>query len=343
MNKKKWFIVSILLAVLAGAAFYFLYFIKTPTYALNETRLAVKEHDTTKFTRYVDVNSVMDNAFDDIIKAESKINNDNIFSNPFALGILHMLKPSVVELMSKEAVERVAQTKQDAASSAQPVDPVPDAMKRNLERHIPLDKMTVKDLQLTKHDGDNATASLLLHDGTLDKDFVAELVMQHNEKGDWQIKKVGNLSTLIEQFVAAKRAKQAAENKPIMERLNKALQATSERLTITKDPNDEKHTATLTATIMAKNTSDVAIKRMYYDVMVFNNKDKQIYSYPEHYQGYIAPGQAVELTTKKTLNEMLPDDKALMNFDVANEKIKIQVTYISFDNGNVLSPKDYVE
>ena len=167
MNKKKWFIVSILLAVLAGAAFYFLYFIKTPAYALNETRLAVKEHDTTKFTRYVDVNSVMDNAFDDIIKAESKINNDNIFSNPFALGILHMLKPSVVELMSKEAVERVAQTKQDAASSAQPVDPVPDAMKRNLERHIPLDKMTVKDLKLTKHDGDNATASLLLHDGTL--------------------------------------------------------------------------------------------------------------------------------------------------------------------------------
>ena len=167
--------------------------------------------------------------------------------------------------------------------------------------------------------------------------------MQHNEKGDWQIKKVGNLSTLIEQFVAAKRAKQAAENKPIMERLNKALQATSERLTITKDPNDEKHTAILTATIMAKNTSDVAIKRMYYDVMVFNNKDKQIYSYPEHYQGYIAPGQAVELTTKKTLNEMLPDDKALMNFDVANEKIKIQVTYIAFDNGNVLSPKDYVE
>ena len=74
MNKKKWFIVSILLAVLAGAAFYFLYFIKTPAYALNETRLAVKEHDTTKFTRYVDVNSVMDNDFDDIIKAESKIN-----------------------------------------------------------------------------------------------------------------------------------------------------------------------------------------------------------------------------------------------------------------------------
>lgn len=343
MNKKKLLAILIVLAALAGAAFYFLYFIKTPAYALNEARVAVREHDQTKFTRYVDVSSVMDNAFEDIIKAESKINNDNVFSNPFALGILHMLKPSVVDLMSKEALARVAQSKQDAAPDPQPADPVPDAMKRNLERHIPLDKMTLKDLKLTKHDGDNATATLVLHDDALAKDFVAELVMQHNDKGDWQIKKVGNLVQLIEQLDAAKRAKQAAENKPIMERLNKALQATSERLTITKDPSDEKHEAKLTATIMAKNTSAVAINRMYYDVMVFNDKDEQLYSYPEHFQGSIAPGQAVELTTTKTLNEMLPDDKTLMNLDVAKEKVKIQVTYIAFDDGNVLSPRDYVE
>ena len=171
MNKKKWFIVSILLAVLAGVAFYFLYFIKTPTYALNETRLAVKEHDTTKFTRYVDVNSVMDNAFDDIIKAESKINNDNVFSNPFALGILHMLKPSVVDLMAQEALDKIA-AKPDNTPK-QPVDPVPDAMKRNLERHIPIQNLTVKDLKLSKHDGETATATLVLRDKDLEKDFIA--------------------------------------------------------------------------------------------------------------------------------------------------------------------------
>ena len=342
MNKKKWFLVIILLAALCGAAFYFLYFIRTPAYALNEARLAVKQHDTTKFSRYVDVNSVMDNAFEDIIKAESKINNDNVFSNPFALGILHMLKPSVVDLMSKEALARVAGT-QEITKNEQPADPVPDAMKRNLERHVPLDKMTVKDLQFSKQDGDNATATLVLRDEALGKDFVAELAMQHNEQGDWQINKISNLAKLIEQLDAAKRAKQAAENKPVMERLNKALQATSERLTITKDPDDEKHEATLTATIMAKNTSAVAINRMYYDVMVFNDKDEQLYSYPEHFQGSIAPGQAVELTTKKTLNALLPDDKTLMSLDVAKEKVKIQVTYIAFDDGNVLSPRDYVE
>ena len=69
-SKKKWFVVFILLAALAGAAFYFLYFIRTPAYALNEARVGRQQHDSAKISRYVDVPSVMDNAFEDIIKAE---------------------------------------------------------------------------------------------------------------------------------------------------------------------------------------------------------------------------------------------------------------------------------
>ena len=343
-SKKKWFIVIILLAAICGAAFYFLYFIRTPAYALNEARIALKEHDSAKFSRYVDVPSVMDNAFEDIIKAESKINNDNIFSNPFALGILHMLKPSVVDLMTKEAMDKVANKPEDTTKQA--VDPVPDAMKRNMERHIHIGKLTVKDLQLAKHSGDTATAALVVHDSEVDKDFVAELLLQHNEAGDWQIKKVSNLEDFIVHLDAAKRAKQAAANKPIIERLNKALQTTSERLTLNKDAQGKSGMAaeaTLTATIMAKNMTQVAINRMYYDVTILNDKGEQLYSYPEHYQGSIAPGKAVELTTTKKLNPLLPDDKKLMELDVAKETVKIQVTYIAFDDVDVLSPNTFVE
>ena len=101
--------------------------------------------------------------------------------------------------------------------------------------------------------------------------------MQQNDKGDWQIKKVSNLADFIVQLDAAKRAKQALLNKPVMERLNKALQATSERLTLNKDNNKagSEEKATLTATIMAKNMSSVAINRMYYDAM--KNAGKNIY------------------------------------------------------------------
>lgn len=338
-SKKKWFILIILLTASLCAAFYFLYFIRTPAYALNQARMAIQEHNAQKFSQYVDVPSVMDNAFEDIIKAESKINNDNIYSNPFALGILHMLKPSVVELMTKEVIEKVAAKNEN--KQQQFSDPVPDAMKRNLERHIPISNLTIKDLQLTKHEGDNATASLLLHNSELDKDFIAELLMQHNEQGNWQIKKISNLTDFILQTTSAQRAKQAVISKSITERLNKALNAVGEHITINKQANSED--ILLTTTVMFKNQSTTAINRIYFDVIIENENGKQLYSYPEHYIGNISPNKALELVSVKKLHSMLPDDKKLMEIDTAKEKIKIQVTYIAFDDGKVLSQNNILE
>lgn len=341
-SKKTIFFLFIIVAALAGAAFYFLYFIRTPAYALNAARQAAQQHDAVKFERYVDVRSVMDNAFEDIIKAESQINNDNLFSNPFAISILHMLKPSVVDLLRQEALDRIAAKPADAAAKA--ADPVPDAMKRNMERHIPLDKLSVKDLQLTKTGAQEATASLVLHNAYLEKDFIAHLQMAVNDKGEWQIKKVSNLAELIVQFDAAKKAKQAAANQPIMDRLSKAVQTYETRLSIFTDANASPEPQTkLSAVVTAKNMTGVAINRMYYDVSIFDEQGKQVYSYPEHFRGSIAPGQTVELKTSKILNKMLPDDKKLMESDVNKEKCKIQITYIAFDDGNVLSPNTFIE
>ena len=161
MNKKGKLFAGILALVLcAGAAFYFLYFIRTPLYAANQVREAIKVHDAVKFQRYVDTKSVMDNAFEDIIKAESKINNDNIFSNPFALGILHMLKPAVVDLMTQEALDKVANKPAEQAAAG---DPVPDAMRRNMERHVPVDKFQLRELQVTKKEDQKAIVTLVLH------------------------------------------------------------------------------------------------------------------------------------------------------------------------------------
>lgn len=343
-NKKTIAFVLVIVAVLLGAAFYFLYWLRTPAYALNQVRLAVKEHNTAKFERYVDLDSLMSNAFEDIIKAESKINNDNLFSNPFALSILHMLKPSVVDLMKKEALDRIA-TIPSTPKAEQVVDPVPDAMRRNLERHIPLDKLSLKDVQLTKQESGLATATLVLHNEALNKDFLAKLLLQSNDAGDWQIRKVDNLAELIVQFAAAKKAKQAADNKPIMESLNKAVATSAVDLNISshENPSNKEQQTLLLASVSATNRTNVAINRMYYDVTISDATGKELYSYPEHFRGSIAPGATVQLETSKTLNALLPDDKRLMGMDVAKLNGRIQITYIAFDDGNVLSPNTFME
>ncbi|MGM9583078.1 MAG: DUF2939 domain-containing protein [Phascolarctobacterium sp.] len=342
MKNKKILALLILVVALAGAAFYFLYFIRTPAYALNQARVALKQHDTAKFEQYVDVDSVVESAFDDIIKAESKINNDHLFSNPFALSILHMLKPSVVDLMKQEALDRIAAK---PADEEKVVDPVPDAMRRNLERHIPIDQLSVKDIKLAKQDKGQATATIVLHDQNLAKDFLATLLMEANEQGQWQIKKVSNLSQLIVQFSAAKKAKLAAENKPIMERLNKAVATSPVDLNISTDANikEAEPQKLLLASVTVTNKTNVAINRMYYDVTILDDKDQTLYSYPEHFRGSILPGRSQQLETSKALNAMLPDDKRLMGMDVSKLKGKIQITYIAFDDGNVLSPNTFME
>ena len=341
-SKKTLTLILVLVAVLSGAAFYFLYFVRTPAYALNQARLALREHNTAKFEQYVDLQSVLDNAFEDIIKAESKINNDNLFSNPFALGILHMLKPSVVNLMKQEALDRIAAKPEQEEKVA---DPVPDAMRRNLERHIPLDKLSVKDLKLEKQETGKATATLVLHDANLQKDFLANLLMEANDKSDWQVKKVSNLSELIIQFSAAKKAKQAAANKPIMERLNQSVSTSEVGLHIFKESNSKEPEPQqlLLASVSATNKTKVAINRMYYDVTILDEKGKELYSYPEHFRGSIPPGATVELETSKKLNALLPDDKRLMSLDMSKLKGRIQITYIAFDDGNVLSPNTFME
>ena len=62
--------------------------------------------------------------------------------------------------------------------------------RRNLERHIPLDKLSLKDVQLTKQESGLATATLVLHNEALNKDFLAKLLLQSNDAGDWQIRRI---------------------------------------------------------------------------------------------------------------------------------------------------------
>ena len=49
MKNKKILLLLVLVIALGTAAFYFLYFIRTPAYALNQARVALKQHDTAKF------------------------------------------------------------------------------------------------------------------------------------------------------------------------------------------------------------------------------------------------------------------------------------------------------
>lgn len=363
MSPKKLFLSLLAAAALVGGTcFYLLYFIKSPAYAVKEVVQAVREHDVERFQRHVDVPVVIDKSFDDIIIAESTINNDSVASNPFALGILHMLKPAVVNLLTEEALKEVGRKPEAAAADKEePRDPVTDAMKDNLKRKIFYDKLRIKDFSLAQDNGDAASVNLVVRNSELNKDFTLILSMQKNKDEIWQIREISNLADVIIEMEAAHKAHLAELNASALERIDKVLSITEAQVKLSKEdaaaagktalsrkneaivPEEHGPQYTLTTKAAVYNNSGKTINRIHYDVLLLDKDKQTVYNYPGNFNGRIAPQTGRQLQTKKWLNLLIPADKQLIQLKVSELTVKLQPSYISFDDGSVLEPNNYLQ
>ena len=71
MGYKGAIIVGIFLEILLGAAaaaFYFMYYVHTPTYSINALQKAIQSNDVEQFQRYVDLDAILNKATVDLEK-----------------------------------------------------------------------------------------------------------------------------------------------------------------------------------------------------------------------------------------------------------------------------------
>ncbi len=80
--------IVVIVAIICVAAFYFLYWIKTPTYSLGLVREAVQKHDIEMFEKHVDLDTLYTKGFDEAIVAVNKIQGGTVLSNPLAAGFI---------------------------------------------------------------------------------------------------------------------------------------------------------------------------------------------------------------------------------------------------------------
>lgn len=366
-NHKKILFLPLIFALLAGA-YYFLFFIKSPSYAVKEIQQSIAQKDAVKFQQYVDLDSVLDKGFEDMLIAENKINNESVLNNPFAMSVLHMLKPAVVKLMKEEIIEHIAPS--EAKTENKTLDPIADGMRRNLERKAHLSDMTFKGLKLDQEASDKATVNVLLHNESLAKDFALNLSLRKSSEGKWQVKEISNLTAIIMQIDAAEKAKRANENTAVLERLKRNISVSDKKLTVTlvkaselaervsKETNvagnnvptiatnvvnEEALEPCLTSKLLLKNISGKTIIRAYYDIDILDKDMKSFYSYPEHFDGSILPNQTVQVVAIKKLNPLLPDDRALAAKKDQDLNCNITITYISFEDGTVIEPNQFVQ
>lgn len=335
-NKKILFLTLPVAAIVVAMAFYFLYFIKTPAYAVDSARRALMQQDAPTFYRYVNLKAFYGKTFDDILAVESKINgNTTVMSNPFALGILHMLKPAVVDIMVQETLEGISGSK---TAEERPKDPVPDAMRRNIERKLPVKRLEIKDAAITKEEANTAICSLTLFSQDLNRDFVLELHMEVNDQGDWQIHHPLNLTDLLLELDGHQKTQKAAVNQIVRERLAKAVEIKDCQLTLVAGP---KHTQELWANFIIHNLSEKNINQVFYDINVLDQQGKPLYNYSKYYDGRILPQELKPVKVVKALNPLVMADRELLDQQGQVLQGRLMVTYLSFEDGTVIEPNKF--
>ena len=212
LSKKIIALLTVIVLVLVGLGWYFLYFIKTPVYSLNIIREAVAQHDVNKFNKHVDVDNILNKGFDDAITA--MIDSDkktDANTKIFAKGLAQMFKAPVVG-MAKEAINKYVekgkwQEEPDknsenngnkAPMKATGVNP------DNFADKVGLKESKIKDIAYTKTDGDIAIVGIKIFDEKVNKDFIAEIKMKKLNDGTWQITEFANLKEYITTIQEAK-------------------------------------------------------------------------------------------------------------------------------------------
>lgn len=332
-GKKKHLLIFPVLLLILGFTYYFCYWIRTPLYAVNQVREAVKQHDVVKFNRYVDSNALLNKAYEDVITAESMIHHDDITKNPFAMGVLHFLKPTIVDLMTHELEKSIVG--KDSKASSQNPDPVSNAMKNNIKKQVQLKDLQLKSINLKEHKGENADVILTLYNKALQKNFTLQLKMTLDDD-TWRITEINNLVDFIIDMDTAKQLALSAKIKPIQEELERSLKILNKKLVISSEEINGKKIQVLEATITVRNATNKIIERIYYDIDIYDKNKEVVYSYPAHFAGKLEPNGIQVLTTAKKLNIMLPADKMVMELNLSQQDWSIDNNFIRFEDGTIL-------
>ena len=330
-NKKKIF-VGILVIFICTLAFYFFYWIKTPTYSLNLIREAVQKHDVTSFEKHVDMDTLYTKAFDDALVAYDKIEGTNMLSNPLAAGFIQMLKAPTVSALKNQTIEAVKgenltenQGESDAANFAKGVK-----YKSGVIDSI------IKDASVISKETNEAVVAITLHNTKIDKDFIMNVKMSKLDDGTWKIKEITNLVNFLIDVDKAEKEKLAALDAPIKEKIYEAIQLTNGRSNI-KNVGSYFPSYVFDSGLKVKNISRKTIKNVKAYILIVRKADKKVlHSSPLLESGPIAVGSEYEFSDSFSINEFKDEHEAILNGSRETQQVGLKPMYVEFDDGSSL-------
>ena len=197
-KKRKKIALGAALAVLAGAVsgWYFLYYTRTPQYAVKLIRESVNKHDIVTFQDHTDLTRVVEKGYDAILTAQG----ENDVEDGYTEGEKDEVTRHLEELIHNGVLTG---------------DWTDSYRKTNPDKVLPVEwtALKVKDIQPGARYPQDALVNVQLDNPAVGTDTLV-LHMHKNEKGDWQLVEITNLKgyygKILQKGTKKKQARQAA-------------------------------------------------------------------------------------------------------------------------------------
>lgn len=193
--------------LLCGLAWYFLYFIKTPAYSLQEIEKAVKTHDAQTFQKRVDLDSVLSRTYDDFMeiaialamKSDPSLTPE---TKPYALGLLQMIKAPITAFLKDTATRYVETGEWQTEELA---EKLPGVDAQQLAEGSGLKNYSFRKLAYIRETGKTAIAGVTVYDEETAREFTFDLQLRELADGSWQIAGIANFKDCLTEMLAAKK------------------------------------------------------------------------------------------------------------------------------------------
>lgn len=323
--------IGIVIAILCAAAFYFLYWTKTPVYSLGIIRESIEKHDVDTFERHVDLDTLFDKGFDDAFVAKDRIEGKNFLEDPLVAGMVQMMKKPAVAALKADTLEAVKGNSEEKKSGKKGKG---DEFARNFKKEAGVDQVVFKGASVISKEGNEAIVSVKFYNKQVDRAFEVKLKMAKLDDGTWKVKQVTNLVDFLVEVDKAVEAKLAELNKPIKEELNNAVKVSDEEMKLQSDGNPFFASYWMKYGVKLANNSEKEITAVYMLGSVVGD-DGTVYREQllRYDKAPLLAHTTVNVVYKDELNQFLSADKALIDHP-GGKKLKIELVRIKYSDGS---------
>ena len=186
-QKNRWWYVLLaaLILVVGVLLFYYGYYIRTPKYAVMDAADAAREHNLTRFERRVDIDTLVQDGFDDVFRDSANAGTS------MSASLMYAMRPIFIQALSHALRSQVEQ------KNSAPIISIPLVTN---EKDAPPSNYEVTDIQTLTSEDTNAEVLVRLREINRDRYIPLHLLLVKDSTGFWRIKRLQNATEVYDAY-----------------------------------------------------------------------------------------------------------------------------------------------